>query len=110
MYMHNFDPKKSKNPFAYFTQIIHFVFLRRIREQQHVYNSKYKYIETIFNPSTTTIDEDDSGTGMKAAYGLLGEMFTMEFHSAYEEKLARPEEKKETPILDFEDDDVDICT
>ena len=26
-YIHNFDPEKSKNPFAYFTQIIHYAFL-----------------------------------------------------------------------------------
>ena len=26
-YIHNFDPEKSKNPFAYFTQVIHYAFL-----------------------------------------------------------------------------------
>jgi len=26
-YIHNFDPEKSKNPFAYFTQIIWYAFL-----------------------------------------------------------------------------------
>ena len=31
-YIHNFDPEKSKNPFAYFTQIIHYAFLRRIQK------------------------------------------------------------------------------
>lgn len=42
-YMHNFDPKKSSNPFAYFTQITHYAFIRRIeREKKHVY-TKYKY-------------------------------------------------------------------
>jgi hypothetical protein len=30
MYFDNFDPTKSKNPFAYFTQIIYYAFLRRI--------------------------------------------------------------------------------
>ena len=25
-YIHNFDPEKSRNPFAYFTQIIHYAF------------------------------------------------------------------------------------
>jgi hypothetical protein len=30
MYFHNFDPEVGKNPFAYFTQIIWFAFLRRI--------------------------------------------------------------------------------
>ena len=29
MYFRNFDPAKSKNPFAYFTQIIYYAFLRR---------------------------------------------------------------------------------
>ena len=30
-YIHNFDPINSKNPFAYFTQIIHHAFLCRIQ-------------------------------------------------------------------------------
>ena len=42
-YLHNFDPKKSQNPFAYFSQTIHYAFLRRIsREQKQTYQ-KYKY-------------------------------------------------------------------
>ena len=31
-YIDNFDPEKSKNPFAYFTQIIYYAFLRRIQK------------------------------------------------------------------------------
>jgi hypothetical protein len=34
MYFDNFDPKKSKNPFAYFTQIIYFAFIRRIHKEK----------------------------------------------------------------------------
>jgi hypothetical protein len=38
MYINNFDPDKSTNPFAYFTQIIYFAFLRRIqKEKKHLY-------------------------------------------------------------------------
>ena len=33
-YIDNFDPEKSKNPFAYFTQIIYFAFLRRIQKEK----------------------------------------------------------------------------
>jgi hypothetical protein len=33
-YIHNFDSEKSKNPFAYFTQIIYFAFLRRIKKEK----------------------------------------------------------------------------
>ena len=42
MYSHNFNPAKSDNPFAYFTQIIYFAFVRRIqkeKKQQHVKHS-----------------------------------------------------------------------
>ena len=38
-YINNFDPDKSKNPFAYFTQIIYFAFVRRItkeKQQSHI--------------------------------------------------------------------------
>ena len=34
-YMNNFNPEKSKNPFAYFTQIIHYAFLRRIQKRKN---------------------------------------------------------------------------
>jgi hypothetical protein len=45
MYFRNFDPVKSKNPFAYFTQIIYYAFLRRImREKKQLY-VKYKATE-----------------------------------------------------------------
>ena len=33
-YINNFDPDKSKNPFAYFTQIIYFAFIRRITKEK----------------------------------------------------------------------------
>lgn len=45
VYILNFDPAKSSNPFGYFTQIIYFAFLRRIqRERKHTY-IKYKLME-----------------------------------------------------------------
>ena len=42
MYFRNFDPDKSKNPFAYFTQIIYFAFLRRIMKEKKQLYVKYK--------------------------------------------------------------------
>jgi len=42
LYFNNFDPKRSKYPFAYFTKIIYYAFVRRIqREKKHLY-VKYK--------------------------------------------------------------------
>lgn len=44
-YIHNFDPEKSQNPFAYFTQIIHYAFLRRIQKEKKQLEIKNKIIE-----------------------------------------------------------------
>ena len=33
-YIDNFDPAKSSNPFAYFTQITYYAFLRRIQKEK----------------------------------------------------------------------------
>lgn len=45
MYFENFDPTKSKNPFAYFTQVIYFAFLRRIQKEKKQLYVKYKATE-----------------------------------------------------------------
>ena len=44
-YIDNFNPEKSKNPFAYFTQIIHYAFLRRIQKEKKQLDIKTKIIE-----------------------------------------------------------------
>jgi hypothetical protein len=53
MYFENFDVSKSSNPFAYFTQIIYFAFLRRIQKEKKQLYVKYKATEQfgIFNES-----------------------------------------------------------
>ena len=43
-YMDNFDPEKSKNPFAYFTQIIYYAFIRRIQKEKKQQQVKQKMI------------------------------------------------------------------
>ena len=44
-YIHNFNPEKSQNPFAYFTQIIHYAFLRRIQREKRQFEIKNKILE-----------------------------------------------------------------
>ncbi len=44
-YLHNFDPEKSSNPFAYFTQIIHYAFIRRIGKEKKQLEIKNKILE-----------------------------------------------------------------
>jgi hypothetical protein len=61
-YIHNFDPEKSTNPFAYFTQIIYYAFLRRIEhEKKHLY-IKQKTLENFYFEgmlAEQAIGEDD---------------------------------------------------
>lgn len=45
MYFENFDPQKSNNAFAYFTQIIYYAFLRRIQKEKKQLYVKYKSTE-----------------------------------------------------------------
>ena len=44
-YIDNFDPSKSKNPFAYFTQIVYYAFLRRIAKEKRQMDIKDKILE-----------------------------------------------------------------
>ena len=59
-YIDNFDPFKSDNPFAYFTQIIYFAFLRRIQKEKKQLYIKHKTLENsmIFNELITQGGED----------------------------------------------------
>src|SRR6056300_1753207 len=44
-YLKNFNPKKSNNPFAYFTQIIYYAFIRRIQKEKKQSSIKYRMIK-----------------------------------------------------------------
>lgn len=44
-YIHNFNPERSKNAFAYITQIIHNAFIRRIQKEQKQLYVKMKIVD-----------------------------------------------------------------
>ncbi len=54
-----FDPTKSSNPFAYYTQIIYFAFIRRIQKEKKHQATKYKLIENL-DLDTIIQQNDDS--------------------------------------------------
>jgi hypothetical protein len=58
-YVDNFDPEKSSNPFAYFTQIVYFAFLRRIAKEKRQMDIKDKLIERSGYEEVFTSDGDD---------------------------------------------------
>jgi hypothetical protein len=57
MYVDNFNPDKSTNPFAYFTQIIYYAYLRRIEKEKKALYTKYKATE-MFNLESVMSGED----------------------------------------------------
>ena len=59
-YVSNFNPEKSKNPFAYFTQIIYYAFLRRIAKEKKQTHVRNKIIESDNYETYTTMEGDDT--------------------------------------------------
>ncbi len=59
-YIDNFDPAKSKNPFAYFTQIVYYAFLRRIAKEKRQMDIKEKILEKSGYDHVFSVDGDAS--------------------------------------------------
>ena len=58
-YLDNFNPTKSNNPFAYFTQIIYYAFVRRIQKEKKQVKVKQKMImEANYDDLTLQPGED----------------------------------------------------
>lgn len=87
LYIDNFDPEKSSNPFAYFTQIIYYAFLRRIqKEKKHLY-VKYKNMENeIINALIENNGEEFVTTHLNGAmHDSYSEEFIRDFIETFEE-------------------------
>ncbi len=69
-YIHNFNPAKSKNPFAYFTQIIHYAFLRRIQKEKKQLEIKTKIIEKTGYDEVMVVD-DGALTSSSSDYNTI---------------------------------------
>ena len=63
-YLDNFNPAKSNNPFAYFTQIIYYAFVRRIQKEKKQLYIKYKTMDSQStlndNIDTSTYDQEQN--------------------------------------------------
>ena len=100
-YVHNFNPEKSDNPFAYFTQIIYYAFLRRIQKEKKQAHVKNKYIENM-----NIMPEEISGEDFDNPY-----IEYLQKNFLPEEDVYKPKKKKDKPKgLEFfyNDDSADI--
>ena len=89
-YVHNFNPEKSDNPFAYFTQIIYYAFLRRIQKEKKQSHVKNKIIENM-NVDMFLIQEQE-GT-------VTNNPYTDYLQKNYlpDEDVYKPKKKKDKP-------------
>jgi len=90
MYFDNFDPSKSKNPFAYFTQIIYYAFLRRIQKEKKQLYVKYKATEQMGILDEMELMEFEDGTSKQ--FELYDNI--AEFIENYEEAREKKKEVK----------------
>ena len=75
-YINNFNPEKSKNPFAYFTQIIHYAFLRRIQKEKKQLEIRQKIIEKSGFDEVFVADEE----GKSAEYNSIKDAIQYRFN------------------------------
>lgn len=102
LYIDNFDPEKSKNPFAYFTQIIYYAFLRRIqKEKKHLY-IKYKSMQNeVINSLIENNGEDVVMSHLNGAlHDSYSEEFIRDFIETFEVNKKNKITKKETKNAD----------
>ena len=98
-YIDNFDPNKSKNPFAYFTQIIYYAFIRRIQKEKKYLYTKYAAIEKAnFLDETSALHDSEKNSGVKynsdIQYGEWSQEQMEQFMADFEESRKKKRKKK----------------
>ena len=100
MYANNFNPEKSQNPFAYFTQIIYYAFLRRIEKEKKQLYIKYKTMNEFDsleeNSDTSSMESEDFISTGASPLTSDKRATIYDFIYAFEEKKRKKKKPKET--------------
>ena len=105
MYASNFNPEKSSNPFAYFTQITYYAFLRRIEKEKKQLYIKYKTMDefsSLEDNSDMSQMGGDTGAISSGASPLSNDKRASiyDFIATFEEKKRAKKRVKPTPKKD----------
>jgi hypothetical protein len=104
-YIDNFDPSKSSNPFAYFTQIIYYAFLRRIAKEKKQSYIKGKLIQNMPFEMFELQEQDETGEFHNAYVEFMQQNNTFDdFIGRKKEKAAK--KRMENTLNAFIDDEV----
>ena len=97
-YIHNFNPEKSTNPFAYFTQIIYYAFIRRIQKEKKQLYIKFKSMQNYeISPEYVNFmdyDEDfkSSGDYRNTDFRIMVDEFVDNFEKSRKKKAVKKPE------------------
>lgn len=106
LYINNFDPEKSTNPFAYFTQIIYFAFLRRIhRERKQLYIKHKSFESAMINEEM--YDKFDDGDSYGNSNYVIDTEKMNDFVNSFESKMKKKEKKPEALEKFFANEEID---
>lgn len=97
IYINNFDPKKGNNPFAYYTQIAWYAFVRRITRERKQALIRYKFIESLdLNSSllSSTQGHDDNEYGNSHIDYLKNEVDLAYVELAKEASTVKPKARR----------------
>jgi hypothetical protein len=86
MCINNFDPAKSSNPFAYFTQVIWFAFIRRIQKEKKQTYIRHKVLENAMLTDTAFHHDENSDFGSSSMKELTND-YMNDFVEKYEAKM-----------------------
>ena len=104
-YIHNFNPEKSNNPFAYFTQIIYYAFIRRIQKEKKQLYIKYKSMQNYeTNPNYMDIDHSTENAEYDSTNDYKNSDFKVivdEFVDTFEKSKKKKVTKKQDTALEL---------
>jgi DNA-directed RNA polymerase specialized sigma24 family protein len=98
-YLNNFNPEKSSNPFAYFTQIIYFAFLRRIQKEKKQMYVRHKFVENSMLLNTIVSQSLHTDEAITPAYVDLTNEYMTDFVKNFEEKEAEKKEQRKVKAI-----------
>jgi len=99
-YIHNFNPEKSNNPFAYFTQIIYYAFIRRIQKEKKQLYIKYKSMQNYdimpgyMDQEKTNDVPDPTGDYKNSEFKIVVDEFVDNFEKSKKKKAVKKEPTK----------------
>lgn len=78
-YIDKFNPEKSNNPFAYFTQIIYYAFVRRIQKEKKQQAIKEKLLKESNIESRIALQQHDDDAKYQQQFSEMIDKYT--FHA-----------------------------